>query len=184
MFLRDKIISEAIAIVGSSNYAIASGNRFDNAEKICRAFINSAIEEVYLSVNWPQGIERIPRTKGYAEKFTKVAIKDCVKVITITPSKMEWYIDKKELYFKSAKLEGGFYYSAKLLKDILVNKETDLPYTFSTLCAMYLASAIAHSLYSESIFTEGLRGAYLQKIEETRKLHHFDYHLVNSARFS
>jgi hypothetical protein len=184
MFLRDKIISEAIAIVGSSNYAITSGNRADNAEKICGAFINSAIEEVYLSINWPQAIERIPRTDGDEDKFTKIAIADCVKVITISPSKMEWYINKKELYFKSDKLEGGFYYSASLLKDILANKQVDLPYTFSTLCAMYLASAIAHSLYSESVFTEGLRVAYLQKIEETRKLHQFNYHLVNSARFS
>ena len=81
-------------------------------------------------------------------------------------------------------MEGGFYYSNRLLKKLQSNIEVELPNTFLILCSLYLASNVAHALYSDSIFTDGMKKQYLQKVEEARKLHFFDYHLVNSARFA
>jgi hypothetical protein len=59
-----------------------------------------------------------------------------------------------------------------------------VPSMFIMLCSLYLASHVAHSLYSNSIFTDGMKRQYLQKIEETKKLHYFDYNLMFSGRVS
>ncbi len=184
MFLQEKIIKQAIAILGSTQAVHNSGNKLDNAERICDVFVSSAIEEVFLAVTWRQAVELIPKTPGQNDKFTDIGINDCIKVITIAPSNIEWYVDKNKLYFKGNNLDGGFYYANLVLKRLQSNEWVEVPSIFLTLCSLYLAAHVAHALYSDSIFTDGLKKQYLQKIEETKKLHYFDYHLVNSARFA
>jgi hypothetical protein len=184
MFLQEKIIKQAVAILGATQYIQNAGNKLDNAERICDVFVSSAIEEVFLSILWKNAVELIPKTEGKVDEFTCLAINDCIKVITIAPSNIEWYVDKNKLYFKGKNLDGGFYYSNRLLKQLQSNSEVEIPNIFLTLCSLYLASNVAHSLYCDSIFTDGMKKQYLQKIEEAKKLHYFDYHLVNSARFA
>lgn len=183
MFIQEKITKQAVAILGATQSIQNAGNKVDNAERICSVFVSSAIEEVFLSVLWKDAVELIPRTEGKSDEFMQVAISDCIKVISITPSNIEWYVDKNKLYFKGESLNGGFYYSNQLLKKLQSNIDIEMPNIFLILCSLYLASNVAHSLYCDSIFTDGMRKQYLQKIEEAKKLHFFDYHLVNSARF-
>jgi hypothetical protein len=185
MQIREQIIKQAIAILGSSELVQNSGNKLDNAERMCAVFVRSAIEEVFLSILWKGAIKLITKTEGKVNEFIFVpSIDDCVKAITITPSNTEWYIDDKKLYFKGRELASGFYYSEKYLKDILNERISDVPSMFIMLCSLYLASHVAHSLYSNSIFTDGMKRQYLQKIEETKKLHYFDYNLMFSGRVS
>lgn len=184
MFIQEKIIKQAVAILGATQSIQNAGNKLDNAERICSVFVSSAIEEVFLSILWKDAVELIPKTEGKDDEFMQVAIDDCIKVISITPSNIEWYVDKNKLYFKGKNLDGGFYYSNRLLDKLQSNIDVKMPNIFLILCSLYLASNVAHALYSDSIFTDGMRKQYLQKVEEARKLHFFDYHLVNSARFA
>jgi hypothetical protein len=184
MFIQEKTIKQAVAILGATQSIQNAGNKLDNAERICSVFVSSAMEEVFLSVLWKDAVELIPKTQGKMDEFIQVTIDDCIKIIGITPSNIEWYVDKNKLYFKGESLDGGFYYSNRLLKKLQSNIEVELPSTFLILCSLYLASNVAHALYSDSIFTDGMKKQYLQKVEEAKKLHFFDYHLVNSARFA
>lgn len=184
MFIQEKIIKQAVAILGATQSIQNAGNKLDNAERICGVFVSSAIEEVFLSILWKDAVELIPKTEGKDDEFIQVAIDDCIKVISITPSNIEWYVDKNKLYFKGKNLDGGFYYSNRLLDKLQSNIDVKMPNIFLILCSLYLAANVAHALYSDSIFTDGMRKQYLQKVEEARKLHFFDYHLVNSARFA
>ena len=185
MQIKEQIIKQAIAIIGSSIAVVNSGNKLDNAERICSVFVKPAIEEVFLSILWKDAIKLIPRSAGKSNEFVFVPdINDCVKIIAISPSNCQWYIDKKKIYFKGKELSGGFYYSDEYLKNILNEQITDLPSMFIILCSLYLASNIAHTLYSDSVFTDGIKKQYLQKIEETKKLYYFDYNLTYSGRFA
>ncbi len=184
MFIQEKIIKQALAILGATQSIQNAGVKLDNAERICDVFVQSAIEEVFLAITWKDAVELIPQKDGKIDAFTNVGVSDCIKVITIAPSNIEWYVDKKKIYFKGSSLDSGFYYSNKILKELQNNTDVDIPNIFITLCSLYLASNASHALYSDSIFTDGMKKQYLQKIEEAKKLHFFDYHLINSARFT
>lgn len=197
--IQDKIISQACSIVGSSQYAVSSGHKSDSVERLCRVFVDAAIEEIYLAINWAEGIRKIPETEGDVNQFVKVPLPIlevqglrgmeehddyCFKVIVIAPSDFEWYIDSSELYFKGAKLRSGFYYSKTFLHKIMTESRVSVPNMFLVLCAMFLACNVSQAIYSNSEFTEGLRVSYLTALEEAKKNHQFDYHIFNSARFA
>jgi hypothetical protein len=185
MQIRQQIIKQAIAILGASDLVENSSHKLDSAEKMCAVFVRSAIEEVFLSILWKDAIKLLPKTEGRIGEFIVVpAIDSCVKVVAIAPSNIEWYIDNKQLYFKGRELSSGFYYSDEYLHAILNERIRDIPSIFITLCSLYLASNVAHSIYSNSVFTDGMKKQYLQKIEETRKLYYFDYHVINAGRVS
>jgi len=197
--VQDKIITQACSIVGSSQYAVNTGHKADSVERLCGVFVDAAIEEVYLAINWAKGIRKIPPTEGSVDKFTQVLLPQleylgsrgmekiddgAVKIISIAPSNFEWYIDNEQIYFKSEKLENGFYYSTGVLDRVLNESRVNMPNMFAVLCAMFLSANVAQAIYANSEFTEGLRVNYLTALEETKKVHQFDYHLFNSARFA
>ena len=182
-FLQEKIIKQAVAILGASQSFPNSGNKLDNVENLCNGFISSAMEEVFLKINWKSAIETVPKTKGNENSFTLVKTNDCIRIISLAPSNIEWYVLKRELYFRGHNLDSGFYYSGKILKQIKLNENIEMPSSFSTLCSFYLASRIAHTLYADSIFTDGMKKQYLNELSDAKISEHFDYHLVNSSKF-
>ena len=97
----------------------------------------------------------------------------------MAPSNIEWYVLKRELYFRGYNLDSGFYYSGNILKQIKLNQNIEMQSSFSTLYSFYLASRIAHTLYSDSIFTDGMKKQYLNELSDAKISEHFDHHLIN-----
>jgi hypothetical protein len=56
-----------------------------------------------------------------------------------------------------------------------------LPASYISLCGLALASEIAYSLYSDTIFTDGLRAQTLRKLEEMKKIHQFEYNIEDGG---
>lgn len=185
--IKESIISQASIIVGSGQFSIGSETRLSKIRNLSDAFIDSVMEDIFLSVKWNFAIKNTNIVIGNifgSHIFTDAGIEDCLKVVSIIPGNIEWYIDNKKLYFKGGKIERVFYYSDTILQEVLsfaFNK--NLPSTYINLCAISLASQIAHSMYSDSVFTEGLKAQYLRKLEETKRIHYFECNIENSANF-
>ena len=187
MIETENIIRKATTIVGANLRDRVAGAKHSGAEHLAKNFVEGVVEELFLQINWAGHIKPIPKTIGKYEEFTKVNIDYVAKVIAIAPASTQWYIENKKLYFKpgdiakTATLTGGFYYSREILDKNDINEP--MPSLFDNTAALMLASQIAHSVYSDSSFTEGLKIQAQQKLEELKMNNIFNYHLEHSARF-
>lgn len=184
MNIRTEIIKKALVIAGSSLSSSVSGSKYSKAEMLAEEFADSSIEEVLLSASWDFAINHIREVAGDLEQFTEITgVTDCLKVDMINPSNLEWYTENGRIYFKGNRLDNIFYHSGNVLQRLLEGDRTlQIPSSFKFLVALSLASQISFALYSDSIFTEGLRRQYLLKLEEVRNLYSLDCNIVNSGR--
>jgi len=122
--VKQEIISKALVLLGSNsgNYGnIQSGTSLSKAENLCEEFVNSAIEEVALSVKWDFALKRVDNAEG-TDSFKEVPnIEDCVKLAVIVPSNLEFYVETGKIYFKGGNLTSLFYYSGKIIELLLNN---------------------------------------------------------------
>jgi hypothetical protein len=56
-----------------------------------------------------------------------------------------------------------------------------VPESFKLLAALSLVSQISFAMYSDSLFSDGLKKQYLIKLEEVRRIYSMDYNMVNSG---
>jgi hypothetical protein len=89
-----------------------------------------------------------------------------------------------KIFFKGGKLTSLFFYSKKIIDNLLNDDNTtrqQVPSSFKLLASLSLASQVSFAMYSDSVFTDGLKKQYLIKLEETRRLYSADYNLINSG---
>ncbi|WP_425362784.1 hypothetical protein [Candidatus Tisiphia endosymbiont of Hybos culiciformis] len=184
--MKYEIIKKAVVLLGS-NVGISSigGGRVSKAEELCEEFVNPAIEDTILMVKWSFALRRVDNIEGNRQNFTEVPdINDCIKCAVIVPSNLQFYTEAGKIYFKGGKLTSLFYYSRKIVDNLLNNDTTiwqQVPASFKLLAALSLASQVSFAMYSDSIFADGLKKQYLIKLEETRRIYAVDYNLINSG---
>ena len=182
---KEQIISQASIIVGSGQFSIGSSERVSKIRNLSEAFVDSVMEDIFLSVKWNFAIKNsnVITSNINISIFSDSGINDCLKVVSIIPGNVEWYIDNKKLFFKG-RVDRVFYYSDTVLQEILsYGYNKNLPSTYINLCGLSLASQIAHSMYSDSVFTDGLKAQYLRKLDEVKRVHYFECNIENSANF-
>lgn len=181
--LKENIIFQASIIIGNGLFITDTDERINKISNLAKVFVDSVMEDVFLSVRWHFAIKTQSEIVGRVEEFIDSGISDCLRVINITPGATEWYIDGLKLYIKGD-IERVFYHSNSILQDILSgNEQVNVSNSYTNLCGLNLASQIAHSGYSDSAFTDGLKAQYLRKLLEVQKLHYFECHITNSANF-
>ncbi|MCC8372028.1 MAG: hypothetical protein LN568_04750 [Rickettsia endosymbiont of Pseudomimeciton antennatum] len=187
--MKYEIIKKAVVLLGS-NVGISSigGGRVSKAEELCEEFVNPAIEDTVLMVKWSFALRRVDNieaNKDNRNNFTEIPdINDCIKCAVIVPSNLQFYTEAGKIYFKGGKLTSLFYYSRNVVDNLLENNRTiwqQVPASFKLLAALSLASQVSFAMYSDSVFTDGLKKQYLIKLEETRRIYGVDYNLINSG---
>ncbi|WP_341790178.1 hypothetical protein [Rickettsia endosymbiont of Polydrusus tereticollis] len=186
--MKQEIIRKALALLGSNsgNYgAMQNSTSISKAENLCQEFVDSAIEEAVLSVRWDFALKRIDNIDGSNNEFKEIEnIEDCIKVVIIVPSNLEFYIETGKIYFKGGNLTSLFYYSSTVI-ELLLNNDGNVwkhvPQNFRLLTALSLASKVAFALYSDSLFADGLKKQYLIHSDQAKRLYNIGYNLVNSG---
>ena len=169
-------------ICGSGQFGIGSESKIERTRLLAELFVDSCLEDMFLAVKWQFAITVKRDIEGRKDTFIEVPdIEDCLRVVAISPSITEWFIDDGKLIFKGERINAVFYYSSTVLDSILSHSEEKISSSYITLSSIYLASQIAHSIYSDSSFTEGLKAQYLRKLEDVRRIHYFDSNLLNSG---
>jgi len=184
--MKQEIIRKALVLLGVNSGSLErSGAKTTKAENLCEEFAAGAIEETFLVAKWPFALKLGKGQNGKSGGFTALdQVTDCMKVAVISPSNLEWYIENGKLYFKGARLDALFYYSAEILQHLLDNNRhyaSQVPESFRLLCALSLVGQVGFALYSDSLFVESFRKTYQLKLDEVRKIYTIDYNLVNSG---
>ena len=186
--MKQEIIRKALAALGfnSGNYgSTQSGNSVSKAENLCEEFINSSIEEVFLSVKWDFALKRLDGVESDGDKFKQVPnTDDCLKIAVIVPSNLEFYVEVGKIYFKGSNLTSLFYYSSKILELLIGNDGriwASVPQNFKLLASLSLASKVAFAQYSDSLFADGLKKQYLISLEQAKRTFSIGYNIVNSG---
>jgi len=184
--MKQDIIRKATIILGSYGGINSGSSRASKAEELCGEFTEGVIEDTVLSVRWPFALKRVASIEGMGSEFKVIeGVNDCIKLAVIAPSNLEFYIDGGRICFKGARLEFLFYYSKKVINNLIDNDLAiwrEVPENFKTLASMNLAAQIAFAMYSDSMFADGLKKQYLHKLEEIRRIYSLDYNLVNSGQ--
>ncbi|WP_250311003.1 hypothetical protein [Rickettsia endosymbiont of Oedothorax gibbosus] len=182
------IIKKAVVILGANGGISSSSGRISKAEELCEEFVNTAIEDTVLTVKWSFALKRVDNIEAHeitGNNFTEVAnINDCIKCAVIVPSNLQFYTEAGKIYFKGGKLTSLFYYSKRIIDNLLNNDTTtwqQVPSGFKLLAALSLAWQVSFAMYSDSLFTDGLKKQYLIKLDETTRIYSVDYNLINSG---
>lgn len=185
--MKQEIIKKAVVILGANGGISSGGGRISKAEELCEEFVNPAIEETLLTVKWSFALQRVDNieAKDSRNSFTIVPhINNCVKCAVIVPSNLQFYTEAGKIYFKGGKLTSLFFYSQKIIDNLLNDCSAtwqQVPSSFKLLAALSLAAQVSFAMYSDSLFTDGLKKQYLIKLEETRRIYSVDYNLINSG---
>lgn len=186
--MKQEIIKKAVVILGANGGISSSSGRISKAEELCEEFVNTAIEDTVLTVKWSFALKRVDNIEAYeitGNNFTEVAnINDCIKCAVIVPSNLQFYTEAGRIYFKGGKLTSLFYYSKRIIDNLLNNDTTtwqQVPSGFKLLAALSLAWQVSFAMYSDSLFTDGLKKQYLIKLDETTRIYSVDYNLINSG---
>ena len=183
--MKQDIIKKAITILGSYS-GINAGTRISKCENLCEEFVSSAIEDTVLSVKWSFALKRVDNIdNNNANGFTEIAgINDSIKLAVIVPSNLQFYTENGKIYFKGGKISSLFYYSRKIIDNMLCNDSNiwkQVPESFKLLSSLNLAAMVAFAMYSDSLFADGLKKQYLIKLEQTRQVYSLNYNLTNSG---
>ena len=188
--LKEQILSQASVIIGNGRFNEGTSIKVDRTRDVSEVFIDSIMEDVFLSVRWNFAISRWDNSKNLTSprEFKETGITDCLKVVSIIDGICEWYITDERLYFQGENLKQIFYYSGNKLKEIIESSNTrgrgaKLPFSYINVCGIALASEIAHSIYGDSVLTEGLKAQYLRKLNEMKQIHQFDCNIDNAGNF-
>jgi|GEM_PF-1943873 len=186
--MKQEIIRKALVLLGSNsgNYeSRQSGNSLSKAENLCEEFINSSIEEAFLSVKWDFALKRVDNIENDGDKFKQVPnTLDCLKIAVIVPSNLEFYTESGSIYFKGGNLVSAIYYSGKVIELLLQGDGriwSNTPQNFKLLVSLSLASKVAFALYSDSLFADGLKKQYLISLEQAKRTFSIGYNIVNSG---
>ena len=191
--MKHEIIKKAVVLLGAngsiaSNGGISSrgGSRISKAEELCEEFVAASIEDTIVAVKWSFALERVDNVEGDKDKFTKIPhVDSCIKCAVIVPSNLQFYTERGKIYFKGGNLISLFYYDRKIIDNLLNENNSSLwqqvPSSFKLLAALSLASQVSFAMYSDSLFSDGLKKQYLIKLEETRRIYSVDYNLINSG---
>jgi len=149
--------------------------------------------------------ERVKLRDGRILEEHQAPINDCLSVLVIAPSQnREWYTDARQhLWVRGGKVEACFYQSSVMLYEIMGKKRSILrtsyfiidefdadkneelvPDLYASLASFNLAANVAYSLQSDAAFADGLRLAYLKKLEECKRQVHLDGFITNAYRVS
>lgn len=182
--MQNVIIKKALVLLGSGSGSLEDSGKNSKAENLCEEFVGSSIEETMLAVRWAFALKRVSNIEGENQEFREVPqVNDCLKIAVIAPSNLEWYTKEGKVYFKG-NMSTMFYYPKRVLDGLLNNDigiTRQVPESFKLLSALSLAAQVSFALYSDSIFTEGLRKQYLLKLDEVRRVYSVDCNIVNSA---
>ena len=156
------------------------GNKATKMDILCKEMYESAREEVLHSVYWPFALKKIEKKVGSVLNFVEAdAVTDCERVAIISPSRLEHYCLGGKIYFKGGDLDICFYYPIDIDRYVMNKK---IPNNFIFLAGLCLASNVSFALYSDSVFTEGLRNQYLRKQKELQETCGIKFEIRNSTR--
>ena len=156
------------------------GSKASKMDILCEEMFESAREEALYSVYWPFALKKIENKRGSAFNFVEAeGVDDCGRVAIISPSRLEFYCVEGKIYFKGGDLDICFYYPIDINQHV---KFKGVPTNFISLSALCLASNVSFALYSDSVFTEGLRNQYLRKQKDLQESCGMKFEIRNSAR--
>ena len=191
------IMDKACTLLGSS--LSTHSDRYSKAQTLCQSFMNAAIEEVYLAIPWPFGLERILREyeSPKPEEFVcyrnraDVDYADVLKILTYAPSNLEWFVMGHGFFFKGQRLKQLVHWSVRILDELkahIASSRIDqrawgfgqIPDSFVMLAAYNLATNVAYPLHGDATFTDGIRLQYLKKLEECKRLYATEWHIQDA----
>ena len=177
--MRNDIIRQAKILLGHVPLD-SHGSKISKMDILCKEMLDSAKEEVLYSIYWPFALKKIENKAGSAFKFVEAdAITDCGRVAIISPSRLEHYCLEGRIYFKGSDLDICFYYPVDI-DGYVMNRTISKNFIF--LAGLCLASNVSFALYSDSVFTEGIRNQYLRKQKELQETCGIKFEIRNSTR--
>jgi len=193
---------KACALLGST--INEKSEKFSKAQSLCSLFIGAAVEEVYLAIPWPFALSyqlfpyNSPDSSTFVPYKAKISIdssplecKDILKILTFSPSNLEWKLKGLEFFFKGTSVDGLVHWSSNILnefKAILRANRMEareqygyvIPEMFLMLAAYNLAANVAYPLHGDAAFSDGIRLQYLKKLEECRRIYPIEWHVENA----